>query len=153
MNTKNTTELVTPAIREYTQRQNVALMALNGLLYNTHNDLSKYPTVKDINQAFGDILYGIGSIYEVLLDNIQGFVKWNTLDGLEDYAKTNNVALMALDSTIKREAELKEQTVHEDGLMALELLLYDIRSINSMLSNNMDFLWEIKDKSTFGVGY
>ena len=137
----------TAAIREYTERQNVALMALRGLLYSTHSDLSKYATIKEVNNAFGDILYSIGSIYKVLLDNIEEAEKYSTLKGLEDYVQVNNVALMALDGTIKREISLGQQTDHEDGILALELLLYDLNSINSMLSNNMETLWEIKDRT------
>ena len=144
-------KLDTPAIREYTQRQNVALMALRGLLYSTHNDLSKYATIKEVNIAFGDILYSIGSIYKILLDNIEDQERYSTLHGLEDYAQINNVALMALDGTIKREASLQQQTDKEDGILALELLLYDLKSIYSMLSNNMETLWEIKDRTALAA--
>lgn len=151
MTSNDIKKLDTPAIREYTRRQNVALMALSGLLYDTYNDLSKYATVKEVNTAFGDILYSIGSIYEVLLNNIQELEEYSTLDGLEKYAQINNVALMALDGTIKREVSLQDQTVHEDGILALELLLYDLKSIDNMLTNNMDFLWEIKDKAALAA--
>lgn len=147
MNSENLAKLNTPATGEYTRRQTVALMALRGLTYSTYSDLNKFPTLKDVNQAFVDIVYRIGSIYEVLLDNMHGLEKYGTLEGLENYAQINTVALMALENTIIREKSLNPHTDHEDGILALELLLYDISAIDDMLSDNMEILWEIKDKA------
>lgn len=151
MKTNDLTKIDIRGVLPYTERQNVALTALRGLLKNAHDDLKKHETVKDINEAFEDILYSIGSIYEVLSDNIKELKEFSTIDGLEKYAHINNVALLALDGTIKREASLNPHTDKEDGILSLELLLYDLDGIDNMLSDNMDILWQIKDKAALAA--
>lgn len=147
MTINDLTKIDTRGVFFYTERQNVALMALRGLLQGARHELKKHETVEDVNKAFSIVLYGIRSVYEVLLENVQELQEFNHTHGLDKYLQINSVALMALNCTIERVSTCTMETDKDDGILALELLLYDLDGIDSMLSENMEVLWQIKDKA------
>ncbi len=67
---------------------------------------------------------------------------------IDYHTKNQNVALLAFGSLLegKSENHILDQTYLEDMKMGLELFLYDLQSIDALLSENMDYFMEHLEK-------
>ena len=131
---------------EYISRQNVIVMALNQLCQDTK--VTKFTTLDELNKSHRETVLILSSIYHVAIDNVKQQKQYSNFNGLEAYAHTNTVALMAMQNTVTREKDAKAHTNYEDGMMGYKLLLSDINDMADMISNNMEALWSIKDKGS-----
>ena len=132
------------ALIEYISRQNVIVVALNQLYRDTK--VINFTTIDEINISHTELVSIVSSIYHVAIDNVNEQKQYSNFDGLEAYAHTNTVALMAMENIVTREENADPETNYEDGMMNYKLLVSDINDISDMIVNNMEALWRIKDQ-------
>ena len=67
---------------------------------------------------------------------------------IEEYTRVQSVCMMALSKLLENEecrSVMSEKDI-QDVKTNFELFLYDLKSIDNLMSDNMELLWELKDK-------
>ena len=67
---------------------------------------------------------------------------------IEEYTRVQNVCMMALNNLLGDEDYKRVLNGNniKDIETNFELFIYDLKNIDTLMSDNMDLLWEIKDK-------
>jgi len=66
---------------------------------------------------------------------------------IEEFTKVHNVSMLALSKTLEcySKSVVTSNNI-EDIKLTFECFIYDLNSVNDLMQDNMELLWEIKDK-------